>query len=66
MFTLITVSAVPSFFSHAGQFRAVSLFEGATAADALRIARERAACPRYHAVGIRVGNGRKSRVLWVK
>lgn len=66
MFTIITVTSAPSFFRRAGSFQASSIYEGATAVDALRIARERAKNPLYHVVGIRVGDRPKSRVLWVK
>lgn len=66
MFTLISIAAAPSFFAAAGAVQTSRIYSEATAADALRIARERAANPQYHAVGIRVGNRRKSPVLWVK
>ena len=66
MFTLITVTAVPGYFTRAGEYREGRFYEEATAADALRVAREYASCRLYKAVGIRVGNRRKSPVLWVK
>ena len=66
MFTLILLSAVPSFFFRAGTVHESSIYSEATAADALRIARSYANSEHYHAVGIRVGNRAKSTVLWVK
>lgn len=66
MFTLITITAVPGYFTSAGEARESRFYEEATAADALRIAREYASCYLYKSVGIRVGNRRKSLVLWVK
>ena len=66
MFTLITITAVPGYFTRAGECREGRFYEEATAADALRVARECASCRLYKAVGIRVGNRRKSPVLWVK
>lgn len=66
MFTLITITAVPSFFSRAGEVREVRFYEEATAAEVLRVARERANNCLYKAVGIRVGHRRKSSVLWIK
>ena len=66
MFTLILLSAQSSFFRAAGTVSTSRIYDEATAADALRIAREYAASPLNRAVGIRVGNRRKSPVLWVK
>lgn len=66
MFTLITVTAVSSFFSRAGEAREVRFHADMTAADVLRYARELARKPLYKAVGIRVGDRRNSRVMWVK
>jgi hypothetical protein len=66
MFTLITVTAVPGFFSHAGETREGRFYKEATAAEVLRVARERADSRLYKAVGIRVGHRRKSPVMWIK
>lgn len=66
MFTLITVTAVSGFFSRAGETREVRFYEEATAAEVLRVARDRASNRLYKAVGIRVGNRRKSPVMWIK
>ena len=66
MFTLITITAVPGFFSRAGEMRESCFYEEATAAEVLRVARERASNRLYKAVGIRVGHRRKSPVMWVK
>ena len=66
MFYIITVTAVPGFFRPAGDCRASRVYGETTAADALRIARDTAANPRYRVVGIRVGNRPRSRILWVK
>jgi hypothetical protein len=66
MFTLIRLVAAPGYFHKAGDLLASRIYAEASAADALRIAREEAMNPCYHAVGIRVGNGRRSRILWVK
>lgn len=66
MFTLITITTIPGYFTRAGECREGRFYEEATAADALRVARECASCRLYKAVGIRVGNRRKSPVLWVK
>ena len=66
MFTLITVTAVPGFFGLAGEYRESRIYEEATAADALRIARKFAKDPFFRIVGIRVGYRRKSPILWVK
>lgn len=66
MFTLITVTAVPGFFSRAGETRAVRFDADTAAADVLRYARELARKPLYKAVGIRVGGRIKSPVMWVK
>lgn len=66
MFTLITITAVSGFFSRAGETREVRFYDEATAADALRIAREYASNRLYKAVGIRVGSWRNSPVMWVK
>ena len=66
MFAIITVASASSFFRRAGSSQAHNVYEGATAADALRIAREQAKNPLYHAVGVRVGDRPKSPVLWVK
>jgi len=66
MFTLITVTAVSGFFSRAGEAREVRFHADMAAADILRYARELARKPLYKAVGIRVGDRRDSRVMWVK
>ena len=66
MFTLITITAVPGLFSRAGETRESCFYEEATAADALRVARERASNRLYKAVGIRVGHRHNSPVMWVK
>lgn len=66
MFTLITIAAVPGFFSRAGEAREVRFYEEATAVEVLRVARERANNRLYKAVGIRVGHRRKSPVMWIK
>ena len=72
MFTIITVAAVPSFFARAGECFSSRVYEEATAADVLRIARnlrnvcDRNGSRRYATVGIRVGDRRKSPVLWVR
>ena len=66
MFTLITITAVPGYFSRAGELRESRIYEEATAAQALQVARDRATCRLYKAVGIRVGHRRNSPVLWVK
>ncbi len=66
MFTLITVTAVSGFFSRAGEAREVRFYEEATAVEVLRVARDRASNRLYKAVGIRVGNRRKSPVMWIK
>lgn len=66
MFTLITVTATPGLFSRAGEYSASRIYEGATAAEALSIARYYASRWQYKTVGIRVGNRAKSPVLWVK
>ena len=66
MFTLITVTAVPGFFSRAGEAREVRFHAGKAAADVLRYALVLARKPLYKAVGIRVGDRHNSRVMWVK
>lgn len=66
MFTLIQVFATVGFFHRAGECRYSKIYSDATAADALRIAREAAAGNMCHAVGIMVGDHRKARVLWIK
>ena len=66
MFTLITITAASGFFSRAGEMREVRFYEEATAAEVLRVARDRASNRLYKAVGVRVGNRRKSPVIWIK
>lgn len=66
MFTLIRVYAAAGFFNRAGDCRSLEMYNGATAADALRVAREYIASGRYHAVGIKVGNRHNSKVMWLK
>lgn len=66
MFTLITITAVPGYFSHAGETRESRFYAEATAAEVLRVARECASHRLYKAVGIRVGHRHNSPVMWVK
>lgn len=66
MFSLITIAAIPGFFSRAGEMRESRIYEEATAADVLHIARVRANSRFYKAVGIRVGHRRNSPVMWIK
>lgn len=66
MFSLITIAAIPGFFSRAGEMREGRFYDEATAAEVLLIARARANSRFYKAVGIRVGRRRNSPVLWIK
>jgi hypothetical protein len=66
MFYLVTLTAVASFFFEAGEVRETKIYDEASAKDALVIARAWARNELYKAVGIKVGNGRKAKILWVK
>lgn len=71
MFTLILVYAIPGFFNYAGEVSISPFSPNCTAAEALRIARlylnsTHDGQPLYKSIGIKVGDSRKSPVLWVK
>lgn len=66
MFYLVVLTAVPGFFFEAGEVRETKIYSEASARDALVIARAWARNELYKAVGIKVGNGRKAKILWVK
>ena len=66
MFYLVTLTAVAGYFVEAGELRETKIYTEASARDALVIARAWARNELYKAVGIKVGNGRKAKILWVK
>ena len=66
MFYLVVLTAVPGFFFKAGEVRETKIYGEASAREALVIARGMAQSELYKAVGVKVGNGRKAKILWVK
>lgn len=66
MFYLVRLTSVASFFFEAGEVLETKIYNEASAKDALVIARAWARNELYKAVGIKVGHGRRARILWVK